>query len=119
MLGIRAFSALILRKIKMREDEIKRVYSEAIFERGREYFEERRVVSIIKFKGKLTGEVVGTERYRTEVDISDLSSRCSCPFGTNCKHGAAMLLQYSHREYVDGDEIMKEMENMDREELKG
>jgi hypothetical protein len=32
MLGIRAFSTLILRRIEMREDEIKRVYGEAVFE---------------------------------------------------------------------------------------
>ena len=103
----------------MREDEIKRMYSEAIFERGVEYFKEGRVASVIKFKGKLIGEVVGTEKYRTEVDLSDLGSRCSCPYGANCKHGVAMLLQYSHGEYMDGDEIMKEMEDMDQEELKG
>ncbi len=103
----------------MREDEIKRVYSEAIFERGMEYFEEGRVSGVIKFKGKLIGEVIGTEKYRSEVDLSDLGSRCSCPYGKNCKHGVAMLLQYFNREYVDGDKIIKEMEDMDREELKG
>jgi uncharacterized Zn finger protein len=81
------------------------VYSEAIFERGMEYFEEGRVGGVIKFKSKLIGDVRGTEKYRTEVDLSDLASRCSCPYGTNCKHGVAMLLQYFNREYVDGDKI--------------
>lgn len=103
----------------MKENEIKRVYSEATFERGLEYFKEGRVVSVIKFKGKLTGEVVGTEKYRTEVNLSDLGSKCSCPYGTNCKHGAAMLLQYVNGEYIDGDKIMEKVEDMDREELKG
>ncbi len=49
----------------MREDEIKRVYTEVTFGRGLEYFKEGRVASVIKFKGKLIGEVVGTEKYRT------------------------------------------------------
>ncbi len=103
----------------MREDEIKRVYSEATFGRGLEYFKEGRVASIIKFKGKLIGEVVGTEKYRTEVNMENLSSKCSCPYGTNCKHGAAMLLQYFNGEYIDGDKIMEKVEDMDREEVKG
>jgi uncharacterized Zn finger protein len=103
----------------MREDEIKRVYTEVTFGRGLEYFKEGRVASVIKFKGKLMGEVVGTEKYRTEVNMENLGSKCSCPYGTNCKHGAAMLLQYFNGEYIDGDKIMEKVEDMDREELKG
>lgn len=102
----------------MRESEIKQVYNEATFERGLLYFKEGRVTSVMKFRGKLIGEVMGTDRYRTEVDLTNLGSGCSCPYGTNCKHGAAMLLQYSNGEYIDGDETMKRVENMNREELK-
>lgn len=76
------------------KEDIKRVYSETIFERGLDYFVEGRVTDVIKFKNKLTGEVKGSAKYKTEVDLSDLHSRCSCPYGINCKHGAAMLLQY-------------------------
>ncbi len=103
----------------MKENEIKQVYSETTFDRGMEYFKEGRVVSVIKFKGKLVGDIVGTDKYRTEVNLDDLGSRCSCPYGTNCKHGAAMLLQYFNGEYIDGDKIMAKVEDLDREELKG
>ena len=101
----------------MRKSEIKRIYGETIFERGLEYFKEGRVTSVIKFRGKLIGEVVGTDRYKTEVDLDDFGCECSCPYGRNCKHGVAVLLQYFNGEYTDGDEIMEEVEDMSREEL--
>lgn len=31
------------------------------------------------------------------VDLKDLQSECSCPYGINCKHGVAVLLQYMGR----------------------
>jgi len=102
----------------MKENEIKRVYSETTFERGLEYFKEGRVASVMKFGGKLTGEVMGTDKYRTEVNLENIGSRCSCPYGTNCKHGAAMLLKYINGEYIDGDEIMEKVKTMSSEELK-
>ena len=46
----------------MKEIEIKRVYGERIFERGRGYFEEGRVSNMVKFKEALFSEVVGTDR---------------------------------------------------------
>jgi hypothetical protein len=102
----------------MSEKEIRRVYSETIFERGLDYFNEGKVSNAIKLKDKVFGVVVGTDRYKTEVNLDNFESKCSCPYGRNCKHGVALLLQYFNGDYVDGDEIMKKLEDMDREELK-
>jgi hypothetical protein len=102
----------------MSEKEIRRVYSETIFERGLDYFNEGRVSNAIKLKEKMFGVVVGTDRYKTEVNLDSFESKCSCPYGRNCKHGVALLLQYFNGDYVDGDEIMKKLEDMGREELK-
>lgn len=103
----------------MRETDIKRVYGETIFERGMDYFEEERVTSVIKLKNMLIGEVMGSDIYKTQVDMDNLSCECSCPYGTNCKHGVAVLLQYFNEEYNDGDEVMRRLDGMNREELKG
>ena len=103
----------------MSEKEIRRVYSETIFKRGLSYFNEGRVSNAIKLKGKMFGVVVGTDRYKTEVNLDNFESKCSCPYGRNCKHGVALLLQYFNGDYVDGDEIMKRLEGMGREELVG
>lgn len=103
----------------MIEADIKRVYGETIFERGMDYFEEERVTNVIKLKNKLIGEVMGSDIYKTEVNLDNLGCECSCPYGTNCKHGVAVLLQYLNEEYNDGDEIMKRLDGMNREELRG
>ena len=96
-----------------------RVYGETIFGRGLGYFREGRVTNVIKFRGRLIGEVSGTVGYTTEVDLDDLGCDCSCPYAGNCKHGVAVLLQYSDGGYVDCDEIMERVEEMDRDELMG
>ena len=101
----------------MNESEIIRAYGETIFERGLGYFREGRVTNVIKFRGRLIGEVSGTRGYTTEVALDSLGCDCSCPYGGNCKHGVAVLLQYSDGGYVDCDEIMERVEEMDRDEL--
>jgi len=66
-------------KITFQEADIRRVYGETIFYRGQDYFDDDRVTSVIKFKNKLTGEVEGSDTYRTEVDLNDMRSECSLP----------------------------------------
>lgn len=104
--------------IALKESDIKQVYGETIFYRGQDYFDDDRVTSIIKFKNKLTGEVEGATTYITDVDLNDLRSECSCPYGINCKHGVAVLLQYLEGEYNDADEVTKSLDRMNREELR-
>lgn len=105
--------------ITLKEAAIKRVYGETIFERGMDYFEDERVTNVIKLKNTLIGEVMGSAIYKTQVDLDNLGCDCSCPYGTNCKHGVAVLLQYFNEEFNDGDEVMKRLDGMNREELRG
>jgi hypothetical protein len=100
------------------EDRIRHVYGEAIFERGVRYFQEGRVLNVAKFSNKLFGEVIGTERYNTEVQLDNLQCKCSCPYRLNCKHGVAVLLQYFSGGYTDGDEVMERIERASKEDLK-
>lgn len=102
----------------MEESDVRRVYGETIFERGLDYFEEERVTGVIKFNNKIIGDVEGSATYKTEVDLNDLNSRCSCQYGSNCKHGVAVLLQYLEGEYSDGDKIIKKLDGMSREDLR-
>ncbi|MDO9097826.1 MAG: SWIM zinc finger family protein, partial [Candidatus Methanoperedens sp.] len=105
--------------ITLKEAAIKRVYGETIFERGMDYFEDERVTNVIKLKNTLIGEVMGSAIYKTQVALDNLGCDCSCPYGTNCKHGVAVLLQYFNEEFNDGDEVMKRLDGMNREELRG
>ncbi len=104
--------------ITFQETDIRRIYGETIFYRGQDYFDDNRVTSVIKFKDKLTGEVEGSDTYRIEVDLNDLQSECSCPYGINCKHGVAVLLKYMEGEYSDADKVTKSLDRMSREELR-
>jgi hypothetical protein len=102
----------------MEENKIKHVYGETIFDRGKGYFKEGRVLNVVKFRNKLFGEVIGTERYNTEVKLDDLQCNCSCPYRHNCKHGVAVLLHYFSGEYTEGDEAMESIESASKEDLK-
>ena len=101
-----------------RMDEIKQTYGERIYARGKGYFDEGRVLTVVKFRNTLFGEVVGTERYKTEVDLDDFQCKCSCPYHLNCKHGVAILLQYFSGNYTDGDDAMASIEYASTDDLK-
>lgn len=101
----------------MNELEIAHVFGEKTFNRGKTYFEEGRVLSAIMLKGKVVGEVLGTEKYFTRATLDDLDSDCTCPMKINCKHGAALLLQFLSGNYLNGDQIMNELEGAKRLEV--
>ncbi len=46
----------------------------------------------------LVAWVEGSTRYATRVTITqgELSSVCTCPYGSDCKHGVAVVLEYLH-----------------------
>ncbi|MBU3968456.1 MAG: SWIM zinc finger family protein [Euryarchaeota archaeon] len=105
--------------VAFQEIDIKRVYGDTIFYRGKDYLDDDRVTSVIKFKNILAGVVEGSTTYKTDVDLNNLGSECSCPYGINCKHGVAVLLQYMGGDFSDGDEVTKKLDRMSREELRG
>ncbi len=69
-------------------------------ERGRSYQRSGRVKQLARTaEGTLLAWVQGTYRYATEVELLDedgaaLTSRCSCPVGSNCKHAVAVVVDY-------------------------
>lgn len=66
--------------------------------RGRKYQHQGRVEDVaVTGDCALIGWVHGTERYATKVimDKGGLpESTCSCPYGINCKHGVAVVIEY-------------------------
>lgn len=101
----------------MDELEVARAFGKQTFQRGKAYFEEGRVLSAIELGNKVLGEVLGTEKYLTNITLDDLGSSCTCPVRENCKHGAALILQFLSGSYVDGDRIMHDMERAGKFEL--
>jgi uncharacterized Zn finger protein len=71
-------------------------------QRGRSYQRSGRVQDLARTEdGGLTAWVRGTQRYATLVEpgeqgegTSELTSRCTCPVGTRCKHAVAVVVAY-------------------------
>jgi uncharacterized Zn finger protein len=66
--------------------------------RGRKYQHEKRVHDMVCGpEGTLIAWVDGTERYATRVTVSGdgtITSDCTCPVETGCKHAVAVILEY-------------------------
>ncbi len=68
--------------------------------KGIKYQEEGRVTEIKRtYEGNLVAWVEGKIEYFIEVSLRNgkLSSICTCPVGSNCKHGVAAVLEYLER----------------------
>jgi uncharacterized Zn finger protein len=68
-----------------------------VLSRGQSYYRDRRVQGLAQTQtGGIIAWVHGGQRYATEVDFEqgELISVCTCPYGNNCKHAVAVVLEY-------------------------
>jgi uncharacterized Zn finger protein len=68
-----------------------------VLSRGQGYHRDRKVQGLAQIQsGGIVAWVQGARRYATEVDFKDgeLISVCTCPYGNNCKHAVAAVLEY-------------------------
>jgi len=68
-----------------------------ILSRGQGYHRDHRVRELARMQtGGIIAWVHGGQRYATRVDFEDgeLISVCTCPYGDNCKHAVAVVLEY-------------------------
>ncbi len=68
-----------------------------IVSRGKSYQRSHRVKELaLTPSGAVIAWVLGTQRYATSVDIEggELTSACTCPYGSTCKHAVAVALEY-------------------------
>ncbi len=68
-----------------------------VLSRGQGYHRDHRVQGLGQTQGGgIIAWVQGEQRYATEVDFEDgeLISVCTCPYGHNCKHAVAVVLEY-------------------------
>ena len=74
--------------------------SQAVWERGREYYMDNHVRYICVADGHGKAIVEGERAYEVEFDFADGEVRnliCSCPCGYTCKHEVAAMLQLKDR----------------------
>ncbi len=76
-------------------DDVRKLCTEASFERGKRYLDEGRVSILGASPTGVTAEVQGTEKYNVKVDLKNgISAECNCPYDLEgyCKHIVAVLL---------------------------
>ncbi len=78
---------------------LQRLGGERSFERGRDYFRNRRVSALVERDGVITAEVRGTHHYKVKlrIDGGRLGHSCTCPMGGGgvfCKHCVAAGLAW-------------------------
>jgi hypothetical protein len=102
--------------------QVHSAFKDVTFARGMDYYENGYVLMGIKKGNKLTGTVTGAmpEPYKVWVEITDIiDSRCSCPVGVMCKHGAALILEWINNKdsFLDADDLMHTLEAKSKNEL--
>jgi uncharacterized Zn finger protein len=78
-------------------DDLEQWAGSRILSRGQGYQRSHRVKELAQTQaGALVAWVYGGQKYATEVDFDDgdLISVCTCPYGDNCKHAVAVVLEY-------------------------
>jgi len=78
-------------------DDLQEWAGSRVLSRGQTYQRSHRVKDLAQTqKGSLVAWVHGGQKYATEVDFKneELISVCTCPYGNNCKHAVAVVLEY-------------------------
>ncbi len=81
-------------------DDLEQWAGSQIVTRGERYQRQGRVSELARTAdGTLIAWVSGTRRYATKVVMEEglPDSVCTCPYGLNCKHGVAVVLEYLER----------------------
>ena len=85
--------------INLSWDDLREWAGSKIVSRGRSYQRQKLVSKLVVLdNGGLLAWVDGTHQYATQVTIDDEDgvpeSICTCPYGCDCKHGVAVVLEY-------------------------
>ena len=79
-------------------EDVQDLFDSIIFLRGEEYFDSGCVKSIEPLDSStITGVVRGSQNYSVSIVINsdgEIACECSCPCDFNCKHAAALLLEW-------------------------
>lgn len=88
-------------------ERIRPKFDIAILERGWTYFKEGAVRDIqVEGTSIIKARADGTSKYKVTLDLKTFTrSSCSCPYGYNCKHMAAVLYEVAKQNGYDPEEF--------------
>lgn len=108
---------------KLTENIIRDIFGDTTFFKGLDYYNHDYVSNTVKTGDILYSQVVGssTKPYEVRAFINDTetSTKCTCPVGFMCKHGAALLLKWVNEpsSFVDADRFLLSLERMSKGEI--
>lgn len=76
--------------------------------RGKKYYDDGNIVSIVRSGNRFISKVDGSDRYNVDIffdedDYFYIDYKCSCPYDFPCKHEYAVLLAIKNNEYKEID----------------
>ncbi len=108
---------------KLTENMIRDIFGDTTFFRGLDYYNHGYVSNTVKIGELLYSQVIGSSAkpYEVRAFISDAetSTKCTCPVGFMCKHGAALLLKWINEpsSFVDADRFLLSLERLSKSEI--
>jgi uncharacterized Zn finger protein len=108
---------------KLKENMIRDIFGDTTFLKGFDYYNHDYVSNTVKIDDILYSQVMGSSakpyEVRAFINDSETSTKCTCPVGFMCKHGAALLLKWVNEpsSFVDADKFMLSLEKMSKSEI--
>ena len=109
--------------MKVDQETIRSLCTDAVFERGQNYRKEGRIQRIDRFDDHVTAVVQGSSQYDVTVELegSTIDARCTCLYeGTGeCKHVVAVLLSVAAEPPSDeSDRVVAALEDVSADDLR-
>ncbi|HII29767.1 hypothetical protein COT48_05150 [Candidatus Woesearchaeota archaeon CG08_land_8_20_14_0_20_47_9] len=104
--------------VKTKIPSLKDNFGSEIIERGRKYYQQGRVRSLVVDGDSVAAVVIGSRNYRVRINLKTGNFKCTCPCEFNCKHVVAVLLALKEKKpSMRKDEIDTILKRKSREEL--
>lgn len=107
---------------ELTDDAIKEIFGDKTFFKGLDYYDGGHVFATVKIENILYARVMGSaaKPYDVRAPINEvINTECTCPVGSMCKHGAALLLKWAHEplSFIDADRFLLSLEKMSKSEI--
>jgi uncharacterized Zn finger protein len=104
------------------QDDIRDICTDAVYERGENYYRENRIHDCTRVGDTFTATVQGSKLYDLTLSVaaSDFAPRCSCPYDGPgaCKHVVAVLLSLTEEMPPDeGEQVDAALRSIDEDDL--
>lgn len=104
--------------VKIKTPSLKDNFGSEIIERGKKYYKQGRVRSLVVDGDSVAAVVIGNRDYRVRINLKTGDFKCTCPCDFNCKHVVAVLLTLRDKKpHMKKNEIGIILKSKSKEEL--